>query len=217
MVITKLINKLQEVVINEQHNVIKEQDKVLKRNEMLLDVDKKLGSFSVAIDNIYLAQGLVNLAQQHGLSVQPGNVIINDDGTSILAFGFDDQYDVIYLQHPEQALLGNCKPVFSASNDFYKLERKVVALANLKKEYTFSAADKKKTVRTLYLEKNSIAQRIKNGLDDLSDNMEKAFKKQQKKEENVVVEVYDHFIQIGTRIIPKNPNDRIRKIKVNYI
>jgi hypothetical protein len=206
--INKFNDLLKEVLIETQQETINNQKKVINDNKLLLDIDKKIKSFSVAVDDVDKANNILDLAHDLGLSIQKmKNKRVNTDGSTLLGFFFDDVYDVTYIQDTEEGLLLNVKPILNVTYDYYEIRNRLRRAAAEKKELTLNKGDKYKTYRTLYLEKASITQRIENGFKDIN-------KKLKTKKEDIVVEVYDHFIQVGSKIIPKNPNDNIKNIKI---
>lgn len=172
-------------------------------------INEESGAFSVIIDDIDRASRLVAYAESKGLTVDPSEFYPNE-GLSSISFFFDNnRYDVNYVHTATENIIRDLVPRFSAKKDYYKVRSLILNRAKYKEVLRKDLGYKKGvTLRHLVTEKEVIKT-----LKDLEavNRLRKCAEAERcvcnSAEASSYIEVQEHFVQVGTKIIPKDPND----------
>lgn len=178
-------------------------NKVKKQKKNL---DEKIGAFSVIIDDIDAANDIIQRAIKFGLTTEK-LVVKPIKNSSTLAFFFKGKYDFEYVDTALESEFRGLIPRLSAKNKKYTIINKLRAASEEKKSLRSLLGVRGKTLRELTILKRDLKKTFKNTYTDLfSDSV---VQKKCVTCEDTYVRVSEHFVQIGTQFIAKNPNDLI--------
>lgn len=180
--------------------------------------NKTAKPFSVIIDNLKDANAVIKAAKRAGLTVASENNYPKV-GASSLTFFYGDDYDVEYVHTAIENVIGDYVPRLSASVDFFEILGRIREAGENKKSLR---KDFKATKDTTYRDLVKIGMLSYEATGDAGvigkeiTSLFGAKEETTSKEAKDYVRVSSHFVQVGTKLIPKNPNDAIL-FNGNYI
>lgn len=195
--------------------------------DLMKVLDKRTEAFSVIIDDISNAQKLINQAKKLGLTVERG-VMDPVEGSSSLAFFFENEkdVDVNFISTSLENIVRNLIPRYSAKDEFFGALIAIREGANrknaLRKDLDINKRSKlpfRKLVAMKILQEKVEKLNILSSIGDAIRNAGARPSLSAFLEEKQVgmpsclapnyIEVQDHFVQVGTEILSKDPNDTI--------
>lgn len=189
--------------------------------------EKKVTNFSVVLDDERNAKLLVKYINKYKLSSED-NWVFLEEGRTSLAFFYSDKFDVEAIETPIENVLRGLTPRYYVSRDLWDIVNLIQEGAEKKAALRKELRVKGKSLKALIDLKKAVAAERRAVANLLHSNllgMAAASpcgqcplrnicgqRQQPKREVRRSEEIYvsDHLIQIGSKIIDKNPNDIVR-------
>jgi hypothetical protein len=177
-------------------------------------LEDQIGSFAVIIDDITNANILLGIAQDKGLTIKSNNHFWSRTGVEnarigdILLFFVGKTHDITWTNNAEYSISQNIRPVLTTGKNPSEIEDRILKAGKEKKQLLTAKLPKERIYREL--KAMEVAKKIREAEAKKVD-----VKPTYNTTERVRVKFIEecpNFIQIGTKIYPKNPNDHISRI-----
>ena len=172
----------------------------------------KVSGFSVVLDSATKAKNLVKYIDKYGLSTDR-KVIVLEEGLTSLSFFFNNKYDVEAIDSPIENIVRELEPRYFLSESFWTVVDLIKNASEEKKVLRKELKVKNKSLLELRnLKKES--DDYKNMMDILTASLTAAVRPvyaervPNRREECVYIS--DHYIQQGSEIYFKDPNDLVK-------